>query len=54
MWEEILNSDASLYGGSGIGNGGAVHAAPIPWHQRSHLLNITLPPLAIVVFRPKR
>lgn len=54
VWEEILNSDAKLYGGSGLGNGGAVHAAPIPWHQRSHLLNITLPPLGIVIFRPKR
>jgi 1,4-alpha-glucan branching enzyme len=53
QWLEILNSDAPLYGGSGIGNLGAVHAAPIPWHGRSHLLNVTLPPLGMLVFKPK-
>ncbi len=52
IWQERLNSDAPIYGGAGQGNLGAVHAAPIPWHGRSHLLNITLPPLAIVVFKP--
>ncbi len=51
-WNEILNSDAPLYGGSGQGNAGAVNAADIPWHGRSHLLSITLPPLGIVMFKP--
>jgi len=31
-WEEILNSDAPLYGGSGQGNLGGVVTAPVPWH----------------------
>ncbi len=52
-WQEILNSDAPLYGGSGQGNLGGVTAAPVPWHGRSHLLNLTLPPLGIVVFKPQ-
>jgi 1,4-alpha-glucan branching enzyme len=51
-WQEILNSDATLYGGSGQGNLGGLAAAPISWHGRTHLLNATLPPLAIVVFKP--
>jgi 1,4-alpha-glucan branching enzyme len=50
-WQEVLNGDAPLYGGSGQGNMGGVSAAPIPVHGRSHSLTITLPPLAIVVFK---
>ncbi len=52
VWRELLNGDATEYGGSGLGNYGRVEAAPIRWHGRSHLLNITLPPLAAVFFKP--
>ncbi|HJT79363.1 MAG TPA: 1,4-alpha-glucan branching protein GlgB [Gemmataceae bacterium] len=52
-WEEILNSDAPLYGGSGQGNLGGVHAAPVGWHGRPYLLNITVPPLGMVVFKKR-
>ncbi len=50
-WHERLNSDAPLYGGSGLGNLGGVTAVPTPWHGRPALLNITLPPLGLVVFK---
>jgi 1,4-alpha-glucan branching enzyme len=50
-WQEVLNGDAPLYGGSGQGNIGGVAAAPIPVHGRGHSLTITLPPLALVVFK---
>jgi 1,4-alpha-glucan branching enzyme len=53
-WKEILNSDAPLYGGSGQGNMGGVRAAPIAWHGRTHALNVTLPPLAVVMFKGDR
>jgi 1,4-alpha-glucan branching enzyme len=53
FWEEILNSDAKLYGGSGQGNLGGATAAPISCHGRPYLLNITLPPLGVVMFRQK-
>jgi len=53
-WEEILNSDAVLYGGSGLGNFGGVDSAPLPMHGRPASLNITLPPLAVVAFRGPR
>jgi 1,4-alpha-glucan branching enzyme len=52
-WKEVLNSDASLYGGSGQGNLGGLSAVPLPIHGRPFSLNMTLPPLGIVVFRPE-
>jgi 1,4-alpha-glucan branching enzyme len=52
-WKEILNSDAPLYGGSGQGNFGGLSAIPLPIHGRPFSLNMTLPPLGIVVFRPE-
>jgi 1,4-alpha-glucan branching enzyme len=47
-WREILNSDATLYGGSGQGNMGVVQAAPIPLHGRRWSVTITVPPLGAV------
>ena len=52
-WKEILNSDAPLYGGSGQGNFGGLPATPLPIHGRPFSLNMTLPPLGIVVFQPQ-
>jgi 1,4-alpha-glucan branching enzyme len=51
FWKEILNSDAPLYGGSGQGNFGGLSTVPLPIHGRPFSLNMTLPPLGIVVFR---
>jgi len=53
MWEEVLNSDSKDYGGSGQGNLGGVEAVPIPFHGRSYSVNLTLPPLATVFFKPQ-
>ena len=53
LWDEILNSDAALYGGSGRGNFGGLSAMPFPIHGRPFSLNMTLPPLGVVVFRPQ-
>ena len=51
FWNEVLNSDAPIYGGSGQGNFGGLQASPLPIHERPFSLNITLPPLGIVLFR---
>jgi 1,4-alpha-glucan branching enzyme len=51
FWQEVLNSDALNYGGSGQGNLGGVEAAPIPFHGRFNSLNLTLPPLGVVFFK---
>jgi 1,4-alpha-glucan branching enzyme len=51
FWQEILNSDAEEYGGSGSGNLGGVEAAPITIHGRPFSLTLTLPPLAAVYLK---
>jgi 1,4-alpha-glucan branching enzyme len=51
---EILNSDASLYGGSGQGNLGGRHADGVSMHGRPCSIEIALPPLAMVAFRGRR
>ena len=53
-WAEVLNSDAPIYGGSGMGNFGSVDTAPIPMHGYSDSVGLTLPPLAVVAFRSPR
>jgi 1,4-alpha-glucan branching enzyme len=50
FWREALNSDATLYGGSGMGNLGGTEAAPVPAHGRFHSVTVLLPPLATVYF----
>ncbi|MGQ0653674.1 MAG: 1,4-alpha-glucan branching protein GlgB [Betaproteobacteria bacterium] len=52
-WRELLNSDAPLYGGSGLGNYGGADAAPMPFEDYSHTLTLTLPPLAALFFKPE-
>jgi 1,4-alpha-glucan branching enzyme len=51
FWSELLNSDASIYGGSGQGNFGGVEASPVRAHGRSHSLSLTLPPLGVVYLK---
>jgi 1,4-alpha-glucan branching enzyme len=53
VWQEILNSDAPAYGGSGQGNLGRVASEPVPWHGREHSLALTLPPLGAVMLMPE-
>ena len=50
-WTEILNSDATLYGGSGMGNIGGVASTPVRSHGHDQSLNLTLPPLAVLAFK---
>jgi 1,4-alpha-glucan branching enzyme len=53
FWQEILNSDANEYGGSGQGNMGGGEASPIPIHGRLYSLDLTLPPLAVLFLKPR-
>ena len=50
-WRELLNSDATVYGGGGWGNGGGVHTTPIPLHGRTHSLTLTLPALSALFLK---
>lgn len=51
-WRELLNSDAPLYGGSGMGNAGAVQTVSRICHNHPWSAEFTLPPLSIMVFAP--
>ena len=46
---ERINSDASVYGGSGVGNLGEVHSENIATHGLEYSLNLVLPPLATLI-----
>ncbi|HLS19949.1 MAG TPA: alpha amylase C-terminal domain-containing protein, partial [Paracoccaceae bacterium] len=54
VWREILNTDATEYGGSGVGNGGHIGTSEIPMHGRAHSASLVLPPLATIVLAPER
>ncbi|RLB39945.1 MAG: 1,4-alpha-glucan branching enzyme, partial [Deltaproteobacteria bacterium] len=53
-WKEILNTDATPYGGSGMGNPGTISTEAHPWHGRDCSMKITLPPLAALFFKGER
>ena len=50
-YQEVLNSDSELYGGGNMGNLGGVDTQANERHGWPQSLSITLPPLAIVIFK---
>jgi 1,4-alpha-glucan branching enzyme len=52
-WREVLNTDADVYGGSGVGNLGGVEAVPEPWHGRPASARVSLPPLGVLWLTPE-
>jgi 1,4-alpha-glucan branching enzyme len=52
-WRELLNTDAAVYGGSGVGNLGGVEAVEEPWHGLPASATITVPPLGAVWLTPE-
>ena len=50
-YREAFNTDADIYGGSNVGNKGGIYSEPVESHGFENSLSITLPPLAMVVFR---
>jgi 1,4-alpha-glucan branching enzyme len=50
-WTEILNTDATDYGGSGVGNLGVVRTEDVAWHGRSSSVTLRLPPLGTLWLR---
>lgn len=54
FWRELLNSDATIYGGAGIGNLGGAETVPIPMHGQYHSVALTLPPLGILFLKHSR
>lgn len=54
VWEELINTDGQEFGGSGVGNYGAVTATDEAWAGRPASVELTLPPLAGLWLRPRR
>jgi 1,4-alpha-glucan branching enzyme len=50
---EIFNSDAKLFGGSGVKQSGKLKVEATPYDGRDYSIALTLPPLAISVFKMK-
>jgi 1,4-alpha-glucan branching enzyme len=53
VWQELLNSDAKEYGGSGIGNLGGIVAIPSSFQDKYYTLSLALPPLGVLFFKHK-
>jgi 1,4-alpha-glucan branching enzyme len=53
-YREIFNSDAAMFGGSNLGNGGWVEAVAKPSHGKEASAELVLPPLGVVVLKPAR
>jgi 1,4-alpha-glucan branching enzyme len=52
-WREVINTDARVYGGSGVGNLGGVEAVLEPWHGRPASATVTVPPLGVLWLAPE-
>ncbi|WP_296667838.1 alpha amylase C-terminal domain-containing protein, partial [Demequina sp.] len=51
-WDEIFNTDAEIYGGSGVGNLGQVEAEARERHGFPAFAELRVPPLGVVILRP--
>jgi 1,4-alpha-glucan branching enzyme len=51
-WRELLNTDAEVYAGGNIGNGGGLNALDEEWAGRPHCLCLTVPPLGAIYLKP--
>ena len=52
-YEEVLNTDAAVYGGSNVGNWGGKWTSEIRWQERPHSLQLDLPPLSVTAYKLK-
>jgi 1,4-alpha-glucan branching enzyme len=52
-WRELLNTDAAIYGGSNVGNGGSTRSQPLAAHGHEHSLELILPPLSTLILKPE-
>ncbi|MDQ1742211.1 MAG: 1,4-alpha-glucan branching enzyme [Pseudonocardiales bacterium] len=50
-WDEVINTDAELYGGSGVGNLGSVTADGDGWHGQPTSALVRVPPLGTIWLR---
>ncbi len=54
IYEEVFNSDAPIYGGSGVCNTGDIQTEEPGWNFKEYAIQVVLPPLSVVCFRLKK
>jgi 1,4-alpha-glucan branching enzyme len=52
-YAELLNSDAAMYGGGNVGNGGGVDTEPVAAHGFDQSLRLTVPPLGCLLLKKR-
>jgi 1,4-alpha-glucan branching enzyme len=52
FYQEVFNSDSAYYGGSNLGNYPGKHASSEGHHMRPFSIQVTMPPLGVIVLRP--
>ncbi|MEM7678293.1 MAG: alpha amylase C-terminal domain-containing protein, partial [Myxococcota bacterium] len=52
-WNERINTDADVYGGSGVGNGCALLTEPVAMHGFEQSVCVTIPPLGALILQPE-
>jgi 1,4-alpha-glucan branching enzyme len=52
-FNELINSDSEIYGGSNLGNQGVVFTEPVPSHGHEQSLRLNLPPLGFLLLKPQ-
>ena len=50
FWSERINSNATEYGGSGVGNGGGIYTEETAHDEQPFSIVVTLPPNATIIF----
>jgi 1,4-alpha-glucan branching enzyme len=53
FYAEVLNSDAAVYGGGNVGNGGGVESEPVAAHGFDQSLRLTVPPLGCLMLKTR-
>ncbi|ALV47285.1 glycogen branching protein [Arthrobacter alpinus] len=52
QWQEVLNTDLAVYGGSDVRNTGLLEAEALPWDGQSSSLRLRVPPLGALYLAP--
>lgn len=53
FYRELINSDSEIYGGGNMGNSGGIMAVDLPWQGRPYSIELTLPGLSVLIFKPE-
>jgi 1,4-alpha-glucan branching enzyme len=52
-YDELINSDAEVYGGGNLGNAGVVFTESVASHGHEQSLRLNLPPLGCLLLKPQ-